>query len=154
MIKTNSYLGNKHFLTNFQRIEAWSIIIFGLASDFEENQKYETLYSTCIETIGSPDSPVRIEGLYSTTYISRVPECLSIRPNWIPQTPLPQASVSSHWNQKGGGATIACWWVSGVEPIRTTGEKAWHSINSVFQCLHSLVVLIDGKEQIFSKLSL
>ncbi len=33
----------------------------------------------------------------------RVPECLSLPPNWVPPPPLPQASASPPWNQKGGG---------------------------------------------------
>ncbi len=46
----------------------------------------------------------------------RVPECLSLRPNW--PTPLPQASVSPFGTKRGG--------ITRGEPIRTTGEKAWH----------------------------
>ncbi len=54
-----------------------------------------------------------------------VPECLSLRPNWLPTTaPLPQASVSPPPNTslRVGGR-----W----EPIWTTGEKAWHSVSSL-----------------------
>jgi hypothetical protein len=43
--------------------------------------------------------------------IPKVPECLSLRPNWLPPPYLPQASVSpSFWNQ---GATIVRGWVRG-----------------------------------------
>ncbi len=38
-----------------------------------------------------------VEGYYS---ISRVPECLYHRRNWLPSPPPPQASVSSYWIQR------------------------------------------------------
>jgi hypothetical protein len=47
-----------------------------------------------------------------STYIPRVPKCLSPRPNWDPPPPLPQR-----------GDTLSCGWGGGV-PILTTGEKA------------------------------
>jgi hypothetical protein len=37
---------------------------------------------------------------------SRVPECLSLRPNWLPEHPLPPASVSPL--EKRGEETLAC----------------------------------------------
>jgi hypothetical protein len=38
--------------------------------------------------------------------LPKVPECLSIRPNWLPPPPLPQASVSPPDPQ--GEGTHAC----------------------------------------------
>ncbi len=68
-------------------------------------------------------------GWTQSTYIPRVPQCLTPRRNWElpPPPPLLQASAFP-WNQKGethspGG--------SGGGPIRTTGEKAWPSVYSV-----------------------
>jgi hypothetical protein len=49
-------------------------------------------------------SPKRHIKVYS---IHRVPECLSLRWNWVPPRPPPQASVSPLWTQRGG-ATLAC----------------------------------------------
>ncbi len=62
-------------------------------------------------------------------YIPRVPECLSLRPNWLPPPPLPPASVSPP-GTKGGQHSLAGEGAGG-EPIRTTEEKAWHSFYSV-----------------------
>jgi len=50
----------------------------------------------------------------------REPKCFSLRPNRPPLDP------------KGGGQhSCGC---RGGEPIRTTGEKAWHSASSVRPC--------------------
>jgi hypothetical protein len=58
-----------------------------------------------------------------STYIPRVPKCLSPRPNWDPpSSPLPQASVSLPHEPKGGGGghtRLRC----GGCPIRTCMEK-------------------------------
>jgi hypothetical protein len=84
--------------------------------------------------------------------IFRVPECLSLRQNWLPLPPLPQASVSP-LDPKGGGNTRlrVRWW---GKPIRTTGEKAWHSVYSMVwtillvqyvgcsRCYHILLCLL------------
>jgi hypothetical protein len=46
---------------------------------------------------------------YITTWrdftISRVPQCLSHRPNWVRRPPLPQASVPPPEQKRGGGNT-------------------------------------------------
>jgi hypothetical protein len=62
------------------------------------------------------------------TYIPRVPQCLFPRPNWDPPSALLQASISPS-EQKGGHTRLLIrrWAV----PIRTTGEKALHSVYSV-----------------------
>jgi len=58
-----------------------------------------------------------------STNIPRVPQCLSPWRNWDP----PPHLLSRKWV----GNTLACGW-GGVEiPIRTTREKAWHSVYSV-----------------------
>jgi hypothetical protein len=55
---------------------------------------------------------------------------LSLLPNWLPLPLLLQASVSPlPWKQRGGNTRLR---VRGQgEPIRTTGEKACHSVYSV-----------------------
>jgi hypothetical protein len=56
----------------------------------------------------------------------RVPECLSLRRNWVPPPPLPQASVSPTLvTKKGEQPSLGGEGVGG--PIRTTAQKAWHS---------------------------
>ncbi len=55
------------------------------------------------------------------TYIPRVPQCLSPRPNWDPP-PLPLVSVLSPPEPKGG-YILANGWGGGGVPIRTTSEK-------------------------------
>jgi hypothetical protein len=53
---------------------------------------------------------------FQSTYIPRVPQCLSPRPNWDPPLPLQQASVPPPpRNQRGGGYTLACVRGSGGE---------------------------------------
>jgi hypothetical protein len=47
------------------------------------------------------------------------------RPNWLPRRLSPQASVSPPGTKRGSNTRLR---VRGRgEPIRTTGEKAWHS---------------------------
>jgi hypothetical protein len=59
-----------------------------------------------------------------STYITRVPQCLSPRPNWDLRFPLPQAGESRTPETKGGGGHIRLR-VSGWEvPVRTTGVQA------------------------------
>jgi hypothetical protein len=72
----------------------------------------------------SPD----ICGLYSIYHQGL---CLSLCPNWLP--PPPQASVSPPWNQMGRGASPGQHSLAGkgAGPIRTSGEKALHSVYSV-----------------------
>jgi hypothetical protein len=70
---------------------------------------------------------------YRDYTVSRVPEFLSLRLNWLPPPPPPhpQASVAPPptWNQKGGNTHLR---VRGQgELLRTTGEKAWHSVYCV-----------------------
>ncbi len=45
------------------------------------------------------------------TYIPRVPQFLSLRPNWDPPPPLPQASV--YLIRTKGGGTLTCGWGGG-----------------------------------------
>ncbi len=75
----------------------------------------------------------------------RVPECLSLRLNWIPiieyqsvcpvvgienpVPPPPLASVSPPLDPKGGGGWQHA--LEGGKPIPTTGQKAWHSVHSL-----------------------
>ncbi len=47
-----------------------------------------------------------VEGLYCT--IPTVPQCLSLRPNWLPSTPSSPSECIPPWNQMGGGVTLAC----------------------------------------------
>jgi hypothetical protein len=62
-------------------------------------------------------------------YVCAIPEyheCLSLRPNWLP---LSRKGVCPPLEPNVGGTTRLR--VSGRwEPIRTTGEKAWHSVYS------------------------
>ncbi len=51
--------------------------------------------------------------------IPRIQECLSLRPNRLPPSPVPLAIVFL-WNQKGGGQHSLA---GRGDPIRTTGEK-------------------------------
>ncbi len=60
-------------------------------------------------------------------------QCLSPRRNWDPPPSLPPASVYTpppSPEPKEGGGTLACGRGGGGAPIRTTGEKAWHSVYS------------------------
>ncbi len=60
--------------------------------------------------------------------IPKVPKFLFLRPNWLPPPPFPQASAPSPLEPGGGGNTRL--WERGLgEPIRTNGEKAWHSVD-------------------------
>ncbi len=55
--------------------------------------------------------------------IPRVPECLSLRPNWLPQPPYTQASVPPPPPPGTKGGSNTCLRVRGWgEPIRTTEE--------------------------------
>jgi hypothetical protein len=49
-----------------------------------------------------------------------------LRPNWLPPPPLSQASVSPLVGTWGGNTRLAG--EGAGEPIRTTGEKVWHSV--------------------------
>jgi hypothetical protein len=69
-----------------------------------------------VSKIGHPSSK-HVKGLYNTY---RVPECLSLRPS----SPPPPGT-------KGGGSNTHLLVRGRPEPIRTTGEKAWHSVYSV-----------------------
>ncbi len=56
-----------------------------------------------------------------STYIPKVPECLSPRPNWDSPIPSPASECALPQEPKeGGGGILAGGWV----PIRTTGEIA------------------------------
>ncbi len=70
----------------------------------------------------------------------RVPDCLSLRPNRLSQTPLPQASVSPP-GAKGVGDNTRLRVRGHGEPIRTTGEKVRHSVYSVVPSQGKLLVL-------------
>jgi hypothetical protein len=61
--------------------------------------------------------------------VPRVSQCLSLRPNWFPPPPPPPSECVPPRNQKGGQHSLRVR-VQG-EPIRTTGEKACHSVYSV-----------------------
>jgi hypothetical protein len=63
--------------------------------------------------------------------IPRVPECLSLslRRNLLPPPLIPPASVSPPPPPLETGGRVR----GRVEPIRTTGEKAWHSVYSYLQ---------------------
>ncbi len=55
-----------------------------------------------------------------------------------PPTPSPASECVPPWNQRGGGGNI-CLWVRGRgEPILTNGEKAWHSMESVYSVAEDL----------------
>ncbi len=59
--------------------------------------------------------------------IHSLPECLSLRRNWIPPPPPLQVSVSPPLDPNGGSNPhfrVRGW----GDPIRTTGQKAWHSV--------------------------
>ncbi len=64
-------------------------------------------------------------------YIHRVPECLSLRRNRIslhPSSPGKRVRLPP-WTQKGGGGGEYSLSGDGVvKPNRTTGRKAWHSV--------------------------
>ncbi len=67
-------------------------------------------------------------GIIPDYTISRVPHCLSPHPNWVRPPPFPRASVSPP-NQRGGQHSPAGERLA--DPVRTIGEKAWHSVYSV-----------------------
>ncbi len=73
--------------------------------------------------------------------ISGVPKWPSPRPNWVHPASLLQASVYRPPGTKGSEHTrlrVRGW----AHPIRTTGEKAWHSVYFVRSAiLRRLVVL-------------
>jgi len=53
--------------------------------------------------------------------VARVPQCLSLRPNWDPPPPLPQGSVPPPKNQMGGeGPHRDSWWT--LACVRGSGE--------------------------------
>jgi hypothetical protein len=62
---------------------------------------------------------------------TEVPECLSLRPNWNP----PPRVCPPPLEPKGEQNTLAG--EGAGDPIRTTGEKAWHSVYRVYAMLHS-----------------
>jgi hypothetical protein len=63
--------------------------------------------------------------------IHRVPECLSLRPNWLRPPPSLASVVWTPLDPKGGGDTRLRVRRRLGGQIRTTGEKAWHSVYSV-----------------------
>ncbi len=66
-------------------------------------------------------------------YFPKVPQRLSHCPIWIP-TPSPASEcVPPLRNQRGGQ------WGGGGVPIRMTGEKAWHSVYSVFELIFYII---------------
>ncbi len=70
--------------------------------------------------------------------MTRVLECLPLRPNRLPPPTLPQASVSPPpWNQRGGGNTRLRWGGGGANSD-DYGEKDWHSVYSVVYINHPL----------------
>ncbi len=77
-----------------------------------------------------------IEGLYC---IPRVPECLSLRPNWLLPSPLPQASVSPR-NQRGGNIAYG-WGGGGSQFGRLERKPAMHSVYSVGRWVSQTVEL-------------
>jgi hypothetical protein len=60
----------------------------------------------------------------------RVPECLSLRRNWVPHPLTPSERVSP-LEPKGGGVTHSLAGDGVGGPVRTIGQKAWHSVYSV-----------------------
>ncbi len=73
---------------------------------------------------------------FSVQYICSVelPEYHSVCPLVLIGTPLPslpQASVAPSPSRNQRRDTLACGWRGGEVPIRTTGEKAYHSLSSV-----------------------
>jgi hypothetical protein len=73
-------------------------------------------------------------------YIENQSVCPFVRID-SPPPPLPQASESAPpppWNQRGGGQHSLAGEGRG-EPIRTTGEKAWHSIYSMV--IHNIICI-------------
>ncbi len=49
----------------------------------------------------------QLASLVEDYIIPRVPECLSLRPNWLPPPPLPQMSVSRPMEPKEGQHSLA-----------------------------------------------
>ncbi len=56
------------------------------------------------------------------SYYTYIPECLSLRRNWVPPLPLPHASVAPPLRIHGGGHTPLRRRGWG-EPIPTKGQK-------------------------------
>ncbi len=64
-------------------------------------------------------------GIAQSTYVYRVPQCMSLRQNWDSSTPFPSSDCAPPPGTWGGGVgTLAYGWGSGGVPIPTTGEKA------------------------------
>ncbi len=65
--------------------------------------------------------------------IHRVPEILSLHPNWVPPLPPPEANVSPpHSGPRGqGGATFACGVGSWGGPIQTKGQTLSYSMYTI-----------------------
>jgi hypothetical protein len=70
-----------------------------------------------------------------STYIPRVPHCLSPRWNWDPPPPLPQASVLPS-GAKGGRVHARLRESGGGVLFRTTDENAQYSVYSVGALFH------------------
>jgi hypothetical protein len=60
-----------------------------------------------------------------STYIPRVPQCLSPRPNWDHPTSSPASKCVPHPDQRGEANSPAGEGVGGGVQIGTTEEKAW-----------------------------
>jgi len=71
------------------------------------------------------DPSIQLRGIL--VYEHRVPECLSLRRNWIPPPSLTrQASAPPPLDPKGGEYSLAG--EGGGGPNRTIGRKDWHSV--------------------------
>ncbi len=77
------------------------IFIYGLTSRVAEEVK-----TVCERPSQKLNLPLYIHPQMDYTYIytiPRLPECLPLRPYWLPLTPHPQANVSPPLEPKGGG---------------------------------------------------
>jgi hypothetical protein len=69
-------------------------------------------------------SPKWLSPKAQSTYIPRVPQCLSTRPNWDPPAPSPASECVPIPGTKGGGNTLACKWGGGGVPIPDDLKKS------------------------------
>jgi hypothetical protein len=99
--------------SSFFHADAWSII---KESTIASPVQLGTRYNTSMSEANGGLSYLPI--LHS---VHRVPGFLSSRTNWLPQPPLPQASVAPPWFQGGGGTLLRE--RGRGEPIRT--KQRW-----------------------------
>ncbi len=85
-------ISHMHIFTHvLQKYVLWSLLSGSLPPSLDNLQLYFMPLSDALTH----------RGIICTIPNNRVPECLSFRPNWLPPSPLPQASVPPR-NQRGG----------------------------------------------------